>query len=188
MSGLMKVVRSIGLALLILMLTFGLADSWASKVGTQTVDDSNASEANEVMVDDVTEDDADVETLTMAIDLEEGGTVDLETLPGDVTIGRWDGDEILVIVEKIRRANQTGGRAPADPINIKVTRHGKNVRIETRGDLDWSLSGMGVSFRILLPERDSEVSSMSPKSYIMSKLTSVLWRTLPKEALKWLAR
>jgi hypothetical protein len=188
MSGPMKVIRSIGLALLILMFTFGLADSLAATVANGPLSDEATSQSIDETVPRAMDHDADVKTLTMAIDLEEGGAVDLEALPGDVTIGRWNGEEILVIVEKIRHARRTEGKAAADPINIKVSRHGKNVRIETLGDLDWSLSGMGVSFRILLPERRSEVSSTTPSTYILSKLTSALWRRVPKDALKWLAR
>lgn len=130
----------------------------------------------------------DTETVTMSIPLEEGAVIDVEAPPMGVKIEKWDGDEVLLIVEKTKRARPGDKTTPVDPFNIQVTRRGKDVRIETTGGAGWENNGMDLSFRILLPgERDIETASADTED-VAARLTGVLWRAFHREALKWLAR
>jgi hypothetical protein len=131
----------------------------------------------------------EVESVTMSIDLEEGGVIDVDAPTTDVKIETWDGDEVLVIVEKTKRATRGGLKsAPAEPINIQVTRSGKDVKIHSTGTEDWSKSGMNISFRIVLPERFKERIEPVQTGDTMARLTSTLWRVFQRGALKWIVR
>ena len=120
-----------------------------------------------------------VESVTMTIELETGGTIDLDVPEADVVIDTWRGDEILVIVEKARVKGQ-------DPVNIRVSRHGKDVRIATQG-LGNRAEELRLSFRIVVPESHAWARDVR-HNYSLAKLTSVLWRALSKEAVNWIAR
>ena len=135
------------------------------------------------------DDGEETESVTMSISLEEGGVIDLDAPVTDVTIERWQGDEVLVIVEKTRRPQPTvKDTKTADAVNIRVTRNGKNIRIQTTGAAGWDGNGMDLSFRIVLPDRYHTEPGNSLPGDTMTRLTSTLWRVFHKEALKWLVR
>jgi hypothetical protein len=122
------------------------------------------------------------ETVTMAIDLEEGGVIDLDMARGDLVIDTWDGDEVLVIVEKM----STTGPKKARHINFKVSRLGNNVRIAALDDEGRRVSGVDFSYRIMVP-RDRQAREVG-RAYDLSKLSSVIFKALHREALNWLMR
>jgi len=131
---------------------------------------------------------ADTETVTMSIPLEEGAVIDVEAPPMGLTIEKWDGDDVLLIVEKTKRSRPGDKTTPVDPVNIQVTRRGKDVRIETTGGAGWENHGMDLSFRILLPDEREIEAAPADTEDVAARLTGVLWRAFHREALKWLAR
>ncbi|MEJ2719756.1 MAG: hypothetical protein P8181_01265 [bacterium] len=172
-----------GLALLFVLWSFGFA--LGGVPGEATEDAANTDFADFDSNDDARE----IESFTMSISLEEDGVINLDAPATDVKIERWQGDEVLVIVEKSKRPSSTGKcKSGAEPVNIHVTRHGKDVRIQTTGGSDWKESGMDLSFRIVLPGRYQITTSDSHDGDTMTRLTSTFWRALQKEALKWLVR
>jgi hypothetical protein len=182
-------VWGIGLSLIIVLWSFGFPPGCSSATAGESLEGETAS--NDVQVVEFQSDDVGdkTESVTMSISLEEGGVIDLDAPVTDVTIERWQGDEVLVIVEKTKRPRQTvKSTKNADAVNIQVTRNGKNVRIQTTGGAGWDRSGMDLSFRIVLPERYDTEPGNSPPGDTMTRLTSTLWRVFHKEALKWLVR
>ncbi len=176
-----------GLALLIVLWSFGFALGCSSaSAGEPQTDGTGPADIVEF---DPSDDESEVESVTMSIDLEEGGVIDLDAPVTDVKIERWQGDQVLVIVEKTRRPSSQGERrTSAEPVNIQVTRHGKDVRIQTTGGSDWDQSGMDLSFRIVLPGRFQAEPSGFQRGETLTRLTSTLWRVFQKDALKWLVR
>jgi len=150
-----------------------------SKPVEQTASQSGEAQAAEEYTVDVKEQD---ETVTMAIDLEAGGTIDLDVARGDLVIDTWDGSEVLVIVE---RMSTTGPRKPGN-INFKVSRLGNNVRIAALDDEGRRVSDVDFSYRIMVP-RDRQVKK-ADSVYDLSKLSSVVFKALHREALNWLMR
>ena len=131
----------------------------------------------------------DTESLTMTIPLDEGGVIDVEAPPMGVKIEKWSGDDVILIVEKTKRAKTNSKTGAVDPVNIQVSRKGKDVRIETSGGRGWEECGMDLSFRIVLPERfDDEPVMRHTRAETAARLTGVLWRALHNEALDWLTR
>jgi hypothetical protein len=131
----------------------------------------------------------DTESLTMTIPLDEGGVIDVEAPPMGVKIEKWSGDEVLLIVEKTKRTKANPKNCAVDPVNIQVSRKGKDVRIETSGGRGWEENGMNLSFRIVLPDRyDEEPVVRHTRTETAARLTGVLWRALHNEALDWLTR
>ena len=127
------------------------------------------------------------ESVTMAIDLEDGGVIDLEMTRGDVVIDTWDGDNVLVIVEKMSKPGSgAGDKSKPRAINFKVTRLGNNVRITALDDLGRELTDVDLSFRIMVPRdrRDRKIG----RAYDLAKLTSVVFKALHREALNWIMR
>ncbi len=167
------------LVLLILMLA---ASSVAGRAG-EARHSGEEPEAVETEVKTDTGEPEEVESLTMAIELEEGGAIDLETSLSEVKINTWKGDAVLVIVERATRP-----AAGVEPMNIQVTRHGKDVRIQTIAGPGFNAEELGISFRILLPEGATLRSYDTKESYSLSKLTSVVMRALHKEAVRWIGR
>lgn len=177
----LKLMSGFVAAALILM----LAAAGAAGVPTGTV----AVEAVEAVEDQrlvEVEDDA-VESVTMKIELEEGGVIDLDLPGGDVTINTWQGDEILLIVEKRVGSRFARGKTP---VNIEVIRRGRNIRIVAGDASPGRMADLGISFRILVPESDRGAIRRRggvKYSYSMAKLSSVLFRVLSREALNWIA-
>ena len=149
--------------------------------------DATATETDVAGVD-VTRPDkgSDVEQVTISIDLEEGGEIDLEASTGEVLIDSWDGDQVLVIIEKISVPRPGLGRKPAEPINIQVTRRGKDVRIAALGNPHQPQSGFDVSYRIMMPRKFAANVRTEKHKYDFSKVTTVIFRALHKEALRWI--
>lgn len=177
--GLSSVIGALGLLLIILFWSFSSAS------GLPTL---SSGELPSTEVDPV-KDDAEVESVTMSIPLEEGAVIDLDAPATDVRIDTWEGDEVLVIVEKVKRSRgKTKTKTSAQPVNIQVTRHGKNFRIEATGGAGWDQNGMDLSFRILLPDRYPIDTGTYSEGDAVERLTSVLWRAFHREALKWLVR
>ena len=177
--------KRLALVLLVLVWTIGFA------YGVPRNHDTHACTSEEVISadPDQSEHETDVESVTMSIDLEEGGVIDVDAPTTDVKIETWDGDEVLVIVEKTKRATCGGlNSTPAEPINIHVTRKGKDVRIHTTGAEDWRESGMNISFRIVLPDRFTTNRESVQAGDTMTRLTSTLWRVFHRGALNWIVR
>lgn len=164
---------------------------WTIGVSYGASYDANASSSEEQVCEDPdeTEYDTEVESVTMSIDLEEGGVIDVDAPTTDVKIETWDGDEVLVIVEKTKRVTRGGQKSsPAEPINIQVTRDGKDVKIQTTGAKNWRESGMDISFRIVLPDRFKAGREHVQTGDTMTRLTSTLWRVFHRGALNWIVR
>lgn len=127
-----------------------------------------------------------VESVTMGIDLEEGGVIDLDVPGSEVRVDTWKGDEILLIVEKRSGSRFLEKRLP---VNIEVSRRGRDVRIAAAGVSARRMDALGVSFRILVPETERGAIRWRETRYSnkMAKLTSVLLRALSREALNWIA-
>ena len=180
-------VRSIAVSLVILLLSYGLA--LGNSLGSGPSPSKHASEANDVKLvsDQSTQDEAKKETLTMSISLKEGGVIDLKPPPRDVMIETWKGDDVIVIVEKVKRHGMKGRhRVAAKPVHIEIQQTGKDVCIGTWGGSDWDECGMDLSFRIMLPQAyDIEHGAYQESYRISRKLTSALWRVLHREAIRW---
>lgn len=128
----------------------------------------------------------DVETVTISIDLEKGGAIDLDTAEGDVTIDTYEGREILLIVEKLPKAASNGRLSK--PVNLQVTRLGKDVRITAVEYSDEFMVGFDISYRLMIPKTTTLRYVARAQDYDFSKITSVLLRVLSKEAAHWIAR
>jgi len=186
-----KIILGFGIGLLILLLTAvasGAADETGARASGIDGDDAKVEEPD-------TADDAagETETITLTIPLEKGGEIDVEA-NHDVVIETWDGDDVLLIVEKrlIPHTMQHGKR-PTTPVKIDVIRDGKNVRIRERGASQWHMNGLDVRFRIMVPRTDVRVLRNSPaigstSAYDLSKLTTVLVKALHREAIRWIVR
>jgi hypothetical protein len=160
-----------------------LAFAVGSAVGDmQAVQSEEAPEDATAVVEYEVDDDED-QSVTMAIEMEEGGEIDLEMARGDVVIDTWDGNELLVIVEKKQRPEAKNTKRPA---TFKVTRHGKNVRIDALDNFGHRLTNLDLSYRIVVP-KDRQVRK-SGGSYDLSKLSALIFRALHREALDWLMR
>jgi len=173
-----RALEVVALALIVLALTAASAFGGTDQA---TVDEKEPAEEVVPIVDE------DDDKVTMAIDLEEGATIDLEMAHGDVLIDTWDGDEVLVIVEKMSKStlNSSGVVSPRH-INFKVSRQGNNVRIAAMDNQGKRVTDVDFSFRIVVPKdrQSKEIEHV----YDLSKLTSVIFKALHREALNWLMR
>ena len=187
-----KIILGFGIGLLILLLTAvasGAADETA--VRASGIDENDAKvEEPETTTDDTA---SESETVTLTIPLEKGGEIDVEANQ-DVVIETWDGEDVLLIVEK-RLAPQAlrNGKQPTTPVNIEVIRDGRNVHIREHGASQWQLNGLDVRFKIMVPRTDVRVLRSSPEAgatgaYDLSKLTTVLVKVLHREAIRWIVR
>jgi hypothetical protein len=177
------IVCVVAVALAIILLNATIADGQRAAETRDTGDQIESVTENTAG----SEQDQEVESVTMAIDLEEGGTIDFEADAGEVVIDTWEGDEVLLVVKKLRRNGAAAKtRQARDPVNIQVTRVGKDVRIESIGGSDDANSDFDVVYRFVLPKRLTK--DRPADKYDMARLTSVLWRKVGKEALKWIVR
>ena len=124
------------------------------------------------------------ETVTMAIDLDEGGTIDLDMGRGDVVIDTWEGNEVLVIVDKKKARADVSQK----PISFKVSRLGNNVRIAALDEYGKRVFDSDFSFRIMVPRDRYGNGRPAEKRYDLTKLTSVVFKALHREAIHWLTR
>lgn len=167
-------------ALIILAFAVGGAFGDMQAVQSEETPESPADVTVEYQVDD----DDDDDSVTMAIDMEDGGVIDLEMARGDVVIDTWDGDEVLVIVEKRQGAEYT---IPSPrPAAFKVTRHGKSVRIAAFDNLGHPLTDLDLSYRIVVPK--DRAGRKNAGHYDLSRLSAVIFKALHREALNWLMR
>lgn len=152
---------------------------------SQNETDDEKTTAQEVVVEEV-EDTGD--GVTMAIDLEEGGVIDLDMTRGDLVIDTWEGDEVLVIVDKRTRSG-AHVHSPK-PISFKVSRIGNNVRIAALDEQGRRVTDLDFSFRIMVPkDRYGNYGAKDTgRAYDLAKLTSVVFKALHREALNWLTR
>jgi len=179
----------IGLSLFIVLWSFGFALGCSSATAGEPQEDGNVADDIQIVELDSGDDESKTESVTMSISLEDGGVIDLDTPVTDVKIERWQGDEVLVIVEKTSRPRTSGKtKTGNESVNIQVTRRGKNVSIQTIGSPGWGESGVDLSFRIVLPDRFDPGPGSPQPGDAMTRLTSTLWRAFQKEALKWLVR
>lgn len=131
----------------------------------------------------------DTERVTMSIPLEEGAVIDVEAPPMGLKIEKWDGDDVLLIVERTKHAKPSDAKTTSvEPVNIQVTRRGKDVRIETTGGAGWETSGMDLSFRILLPDQGQIETRCGDTQDVAARLTGAFWRAFHNEAFKWIVR
>ena len=172
----------VALAAIVLVFTAAAAFGSLHTSQNETNDDNTAAE--EVVVQEV-KDEGD--GVTMAIDLEEGGVIDLDMTRGDVVIDTWEGDEVLVIVDKRTRS---GAHAHGPkPISFKVSKIGNNVRISALDEKGQRVTDLDFSFRIMVPEdRYGYGVKDTERAYDLAKLTSVVFKALHREALNWLTR
>ena len=178
----------LGLLFLLVLAVFSTADG---SQGVETVDPTTGVTPRDdgSATPEVGSATPDTESLTMTIPLDEGGVIDVEAPPMGVKIEKWSGDDVLLIVEKTTRSKTNAKTGLVDPVNIQVSRKGKDVRIETTGGRGWEENGMDLSFRIVLPERyGDEPVIQHTRAETAARLTGVLWRALHNEALDWLTR
>lgn len=132
------------------------------------------------------DDEADSESVTIKIPVDEGGSIDLESDPGDVQIDTWDGDDVLLVVEKTPSANPGAGLTR--PVNIEVKRHAGGIRISAHPYSSGTMQGYDISYRLMVPRATRVTYASQPSAYDLSKVTSVVWKALTREALHWLLR
>lgn len=184
--GVSRLTLVILLALIVLALTAATA---FGSVGEGTFQSATEVEKEEPTATTVQKIDEDDETVTMAIDLEEGGVIDLEMSRGDVVIDKWDGNSVLVIVERMPNTkNGDSSGSAVRPIKVKVTRQGKDVRIAALDAHGRPLTDVDLSFRVMMPRSMDKQDRRIREIGDLSKLTSVVLRALHREALHWLFR
>lgn len=167
----------IAIILGLLLLTATAVAAWNVNVMVKLDSQNEAPAVNE---------EEDVETVTISIDLEKGGAIDLDTAEGDVTIDTYEGKEVLLIVEKIPKSASNGRLSK--PVNLHVTRLGKDVRITAVPYSDEFMEGFDISYRLMVPKTTTLRYVSNARDYDFSKITSVLLRVLSKEAANWIAR
>jgi hypothetical protein len=166
------------LAVAIIVLLF----SAATAIGhlTTTVDESSTD------VEERNDGNESAQSVAMKIEVNEDDVLDLEMARGDVVVDTWDGNDVLVIVERLSTPSHAAKKKPSS-LNIEVTRRGRNVHIATLDKLGNPYSDPTVSLRIMVPRRQVGVENVS-SIYDLSKLTSVVFKALHREALKWVGR
>jgi len=193
------IARSVGMDLLrvfvfvlltaLLLAWFSSANGSSNVAATDPTTAGDPREHNAGATDENQAAPQETESLTMTIPLDDGGVIDVEAPPMGVKIEKWSGDDVLLIVEKTKRAKAGAKTGTLNPVNIQVSRKGKDVRIETTGGQGWEQSGMDLSFRIVLPEQyGNDPVVHHTRAETAARLTGVLWRALHNEALDWLTR
>jgi len=145
--------------------------------------DSNSEDDAIRVIESKTDDEGD--RVTLAIPVEAGAAIDLETSK-DVRIDHWEGDQVLVIVERTRTPGHIRTDPLAQPVDIEIVRSGKGIRI--RASNETALEGMDVSWRVVLPKGLNSSPSSIKTTYDLNKLTSVVLGALQKEAIRWVIR
>jgi hypothetical protein len=175
-----KIILSIFIAWLLLMFSFGLSageiTTTVDEQSNETLEPAKAESEETAVVEEL-----DIESVTMSIALEEGGTIDLKPPPPDMTIETWKGKDVLLIVEKVNKKGKA--KDAVEPIDIQVTRRGKDVHIETMCGEGWEKNGMDVSFRLVIPENRQIMPGMPRHKTTLSDLTTKVWKALNKEAI-----
>jgi hypothetical protein len=177
-----RLLKVLAVAIVILILSFVTAVTHTSVNNRVPATGANDEIQNATGLESSEE---ETSSVAMRIDLEEGDVIDLKMARGDVVVDEWEGDDVLVIVEKV--ASAPVAPVTSRSVNIKVTRRGHNVRIATVDNLGRPIDDPGLSLRIMVPQRragSNEVSGV----YDLSKLTSVVFKALHRGALKWIAR
>jgi hypothetical protein len=188
------ITRSVGMELLRVLVLTGLTLlllAWSSSaIGSSTTTTAGDPRVENVVVNAEGQTaTSETESLTMTIPLDEGGVIDVEAPPMGLKIEKWDGNDVLLIVEKTKRTKAGAKTGTLNPVNIQVSRKGKDVRIETTGGQGWEQSGMDLSFRIVLPDQYGDDPIVRhTRTETAARLTGVLWRALHNEALDWLTR
>ena len=127
----------------------------------------------------------DTERVTLAIPVEDGAEIDLETSK-NVRIDSWEGDEVLVIVERVVKPGMQKANPNSKPMDIQIKRSGKGVSI--RAFNEYGVDGVDVFFRVVVPKSLTASQSTIKTSYDLSKLTHVVLSALHKEAVRWVIR
>jgi hypothetical protein len=178
-----KIILGIGLVGLLLMLTFGPSSGQV----TAGIDDRSGETLEPAKAEPTAptnSDNKEVESVTMSIAVEEGGSIDLKPPPPGMTIETWKGKDVLLIVEKVNtKGEKKKANGAVEPIDIQVTRKGKDVHIETMCGAGWENSGMDVSFRLMIPENRYNPGGIQRHQSTLSELTSKVWKALHKEAI-----
>jgi hypothetical protein len=141
-----------------------------------------ASDESEEIVVVASETQETTQSVAMKIDIEEDETIDLDVAHADVVVDTWDGDDVLVVVEK--QSSLTSNQ----PLNITVTRHGNSVQIATVDINGRPFRDPSLSLRILVPAAlaANRVSPEVSSAYDLSKLTSVVFKALHRVAIQWI--
>lgn len=173
--GLLKV-----LAVAIVVLLFSAATATGDL--SVTTDESST----EIEIEERDDKNGSKQSVAMKIEVREDDVLDLEVARGDVVVDTWDGDEVLVIVERVSMPAHPAMEKPRS-LNIEVTRRGRNVHIAALDKLGNPYSDPTVSLRIMVPKRQVGAENIS-SIYDLSKLTSVVFKALHREALRWIGR
>lgn len=177
-----KLILGIALAWLLLMISFGPSAGQMTTAVDPPKSESLVPDGNDY-TESAAPQQKEVESVTMSIALEEGGSIDLKPPPPDMTIETWKGKDVLLIVEKINNGKKREAACAVEPIDIQVSRKGKDVCIETKCGAGWEGSGMDVSFRLIIPEHRDVTYGMRDDISSLSELPSKVWKALHKEAI-----
>lgn len=123
--------------------------------------------------------------VTMTIDVNPGETLNLSVPDADVVVDTWKGDNVLVIMEKLKVPAPRVRARPHPPVDIRVSRRGDTVRIAAVGGAGELLKSCAVRFRVLVPENRAVRLRDTYDSLDVLRLAAHVWRTIGKEALRW---
>jgi hypothetical protein len=182
------VLISIGLLVLLMLLAGAVLSDAEISGDARDLSSSAVPEPRENEDSESTRDDGKtVDTVTMEIPIQKGGTVDLKLHSKDVTISRYDGDNVLLIIESSKPAGpHRHGSKGSGPMDIQITRKGHDVQIESVGRNGSVQPPVDVSFTIMVPSQGQVFSENQTHGKVVSKLLSAVQRTLTRETLKWL--
>ena len=173
------------MAVIFVILAFAAISAVGDIQAAQSDEAPNGQQPAESVEYEVGDDDDD--SVTMAIEMDEGGTIDLEMARGAVVVDTWEGKEVLVIVEKKQgKTPQKCDATEARPAAFKVTRQGNKVRIAALDRLGHHLTNLDLSYRVMVP-KDRNIRK-SETHYDLSKLSAVIFKALHREAINWLMR
>lgn len=129
----------------------------------------------------------DDDAVTMSFDVEDVERIDLGMARGDIVIDTWKGNDVLVVVERLAKSRSNSGVAVGPrPVRFRVSRLGNNVTITPLHERGPQIRETDVSFRIIVPteRQDARVRDV----YDLSKLASVVFGAVQREALRWIMR
>jgi hypothetical protein len=132
----------------------------------------------------------DDDAVTMSFDLEDGGNIDLGVPRGDIVIDTWKGDDVLLVVERLakskaRTVKKSGSTVASQPVRFRFSRLGNNVTITALDEAGMQTGEAALSFRIVVPTDRGERTKVKDV-YDLSRLTSVVFTALHREAIRWI--
>ncbi len=175
------IIAFLGLSVLLLSVETALGDLNLNTAQTTGGEDSEGADADFEW--EMAEDD---DAVTMSFDVEDVERIDLGAR-GDIVIDTWKGTDVLVVVERLAKSRSNNGVAGgARPLRFRVSRLGNNVTITPLHERGPQLHETDVSFRIIVPteRQDARVRDV----YDLSKLASVVFGAVQREAVRWIMR